>query len=60
VLDPAVATVQSPSMDAPAQYLQLGVIVISYPNLIVIALMVVLFAIALLAPFGHDDGEGRR
>ncbi len=47
-------------MDAPAHYFQLGVIVISYPNLAVIGLMVLVFAAALLAPFGHDDRESRR
>jgi hypothetical protein len=48
-------------MDSPAGYLHLGFILISYPNLIVIAGMVVLFALALLAPFhgvgGEDDGS---
>jgi len=38
-------------MDSPAGYLHLGFILISYPNLIVIAGMLVLFAIALVAPF---------
>ena len=43
-------------MDAPAGYLHLGFILISYPNLIVIGGMIVLFAIALLAPF-HGVGS---
>jgi hypothetical protein len=43
-------------MDSPAGYLQLGVILISTPNLIVIGGMIVLFAIALLAPF-HGVGS---
>ena len=46
-------------MDSLAGYLHLGVILISYPNLIVIGLMIVLFVAALLAPFhgvgGRDD-----
>ena len=44
-------------MDAPAQYLHWGFILISIPNLIVIGVMVVLFLLALLAPFpSHHDG----
>lgn len=38
-------------MDAPATYVQLGFIVISVPNLLVIVGMVALFIAALLAPF---------
>jgi hypothetical protein len=44
-------------VDTPAQYFQWGFILISVPNLIVIGGMVVLFAIALIAPFPHG-GEG--
>jgi hypothetical protein len=44
-------------MDSPAGYLHLGFILISYPNLAVIAGMVVLFAIALLAPFHGVGGK---
>ena len=41
-------------MDQPAGYLHWGFILISWPNLLVIGLMVVLFAIALILPFpGH-------
>jgi hypothetical protein len=41
-------------MDQPAGYLHWGFILISWPNLIVIGLMVVLFALALILPFpGH-------
>ena len=41
-------------MDAPAGYLHVGFVLISYPNLILIGLMLVLFAVALLVPFpGH-------
>jgi hypothetical protein len=44
-------------VDSPAGYLHLGFILISYPNLAVIAGMLVLFAIALVAPF-HAVGGG--
>jgi hypothetical protein len=44
-------------MDAPATYFHWGFILISVPNLIVIGGMIVLFAIALIAPFPHA-GEG--
>ncbi len=40
-------------MDSPAKYFDWGFIHISYPNLIVIGVMLVLFAIALVAPFPH-------
>lgn len=41
-------------MDQPAGYLHVGFILISYPNLILIGIMVVIFALALFAPFpGH-------
>lgn len=41
-------------MDQPAGYLHWGFILISWPNLILIGLMVVLFALALILPFpGH-------
>ena len=42
-------------MDAPANYLHWGFILISVPNLIVIAGMIVLFGIALVAPFPHGS-----
>jgi len=45
-------------MDSPAGYLHLGFILISYPNLIVIGGMIVLFAVALLAPFHGVGGKG--
>ena len=44
-------------MDTPATYFHLGFIVISLPNLLLIAGMVVVFALALLMPFPH---QGRR
>jgi len=40
-------------MDTPAHYFDWGFIHISYPNLIVIGLMLVLFAVALVAPLPH-------
>jgi len=40
-------------MDTPTTYFHWGFILISVPNLLVIAGMVVLFAIALVAPFPH-------
>ncbi len=40
-------------MNSPAQYFHWGFILISLPNLILIAVMVVLFAVALIAPFPH-------
>jgi hypothetical protein len=44
-------------VDSPATYVQLGFIVISVPNLLVIVGMVVLFFVALVAPFpGHHHG----
>lgn len=42
-------------MDAPANYLHWGFIFISVPNLIVIVGMIVLFGIALIAPFPHGE-----
>jgi hypothetical protein len=49
-------------MDSPTDYLQWGFILISLPNLLVIVGMVVLFAIALVAPFPHggSDDDGRQ
>jgi hypothetical protein len=46
------------AMDSPAHYFDWGFIHISYPNLFVIVLMIVLFAVALVAPFPHgNDGD---
>jgi len=49
-------------MDSPATYLHWGFILISAPNLLVIGGMIVLFAIALVAPFPHGgkEDDGRR
>ncbi len=41
-------------MDTPATYLAWNFILISIPNLLMIAAMIVLFVIALLAPFPSD------
>jgi len=47
-------------MDSSTTYFHWGFILISVPNLLVIAGMIVLFAIALVAPFPHggerEDG----
>jgi hypothetical protein len=40
-------------MDSPANYLHWNFILISVPNLLVIAGMIVLFALALVVPFPH-------
>lgn len=45
-------------MDQPAGYLHFWFILISYPNLIVIAGMIVLFVVALVAPFHGVGGDG--
>jgi hypothetical protein len=42
-------------MDTPANYFHWGFILISVPNLLVIGGMIVLFAIALIAPFPHEE-----
>ena len=48
-------------MDSPAGYLHLWFIVISVPNLLLIGGMIVLFVIALLAPFpGNRHGRSSR
>lgn len=45
------------SVDQPAGYLHWGFILISWPNLIVIGIMVVLFALALILPFPGHGGS---
>ena len=49
-------------MDSPTTYFHWWFILISLPNLLVIGGMVVLFAVALIAPFPHGglDDDGRR
>jgi hypothetical protein len=45
-------------MDAPATYIQVGFLLISVPNGLLIAGLIVLFIAALLAPFpGHHRVE---
>jgi hypothetical protein len=48
-------------MDSPATYLHWGFILISVPNLLIILGMIVLFGVALVAPFPHggesQDGD---
>jgi len=46
-------------MDIPAGYLHLGFIVISVPNLALILAMILLFVVALIAPFPRE-GRDRR
>jgi hypothetical protein len=46
-------------MDQPAGYLHWGFILISWPNLLLIGLMVVLFALALILPFPHGSGTSK-
>lgn len=49
-------------MDSPTTYFHWGFIIISLPNLLVIAGMIALFAVALVAPFPHErrDDDGSR
>ena len=42
-------------MDTPTTYFHWGFILISMPNLLVIAGMIVLFGIALVVPFPHSE-----
>ena len=41
-------------------YVSWGVLQISVTNLVVILLMLAIFALAVLVPFGHRDQGGRR
>ena len=45
------------SLDSPAAYLHLGVILISIPNLVVIALMVIVFVLAILLRMPGERSE---
>ena len=47
-------------MDAPAPYVHWGLILISLPNLILIAAMLVLFAAALVLPFPRHRATTRK
>lgn len=44
-------------MDSPAAYFHWGFIVSSLPNLVLIVGMIVLFAIALVAPFPGEQRD---
>lgn len=43
------------NLDTPGRYVHWGFIQISVANLVVIALMVFVFAAAILVPFAHRD-----
>jgi hypothetical protein len=47
-------------MDQPAGYLHVGFILISYPNLILIGIMLGLFAAALVIPFPGHPAKGHQ
>jgi len=47
-------------MDAPAPYVHWGFILISVPNLVLIGVMLLLFVIALVAPFPAHRGSRER
>ena len=44
-------------MNSPALYFHWGFILISLPNLVLILVMLVLFAVALVVPFPHGAGH---
>jgi hypothetical protein len=45
-------------MDAPASYLHWGFILLSVPNLLLLAGMIVLFVLALFIPMGSEEPAG--
>jgi hypothetical protein len=47
-------------MDTPASYINVGFITISVPNLALVAGMIVLFVVALVAPFPHPGARRRK
>ncbi len=47
-------------MDQVPSYIQWGILQISVPNLIVIGLMVLVFALALVIPYAHVRSETDR
>jgi hypothetical protein len=47
-------------MDAPAPYIHWGFILISLPNFVLICVMVLLFVLALVAPFPHHGPKQPR
>jgi hypothetical protein len=46
-------------MNAPAPYIHWGFILISLPNLVVILVMLLVFALAILLPFPHHGPQSR-
>ena len=44
-------------MDSPAGYFHAGFVLISYPNLILIGLMILIFVLALVVPFHGIGGK---
>jgi hypothetical protein len=46
-------------MDAPAGYFHWGFILISVPNLLLLAAMIVLFVLALFVPMSSEEPAGR-
>ena len=46
-------------MDTPAVYLHWGFILVSLPNLLLLAAMIVLFIVALVAPFPRHEVSER-
>ena len=47
-------------MDSPTTYIELGFVLISLPNLVVLAAMFVVFVLALAVPFvGHSAPSGK-
>ncbi len=47
-------------MGTSGSYVSWGVLQISVTNLAIILLMLAVFAVAVLVPFGHRDRAGRR
>ncbi|MDT7537482.1 MAG: hypothetical protein QOI82_1067 [Actinomycetota bacterium] len=54
---PSVALTAAVDLNGPGHYLHWGVIQISLANLIVIAVMLALFVLALLLPFPKGGGR---
>lgn len=46
-------------LDSPATYLQWGWLQVSTPNAIIIAVMVIVFVLALVLPFPGAHGQDR-
>ena len=47
-------------MGTSGSYVSWGVLQISVTNLVIILLMLAVFVLAVLVPFGHRDGVDRR